>query len=105
MPVLIVDQQIILNDLPVTLTSLLADRGWDVVVETLVSRLYLSTERIYYWATQISDGTYVPDTQPIDESENHMATFLLLVMHHTCVLQKDYLPLDKQLKLASMVVN
>jgi hypothetical protein len=26
------------------------------------------------------------------------------VMHHTCVLLKGHLPLDKQLKLASMVV-
>lgn len=94
----------VLNDLPVTLTSLLADPSWEVVAETVVSHLYSSTERIFYWAARIADGTYMPSGQPIDESEDHMAIFLLQVMHHTCVLLKDYLPLDKQLRLASMVV-
>ncbi|KAF7819538.1 protein RST1 isoform X1 [Senna tora] len=104
MPLMIVDQQMVLNDLPVTLTSLLADSSWDVIAETVVSHLYSSAERIFYWASQIADGTYMPTAQPIDESEEHMATFLLQVMHHTCVLLKGYLPLDKQLRLASMVL-
>lgn len=94
----------VLNDLPVTLVSLLADQIWNVVAETVVSNLFSSTERIYDWAMHIADGSYVPVSQPIDESENHMAVFLLQVMHHTCVLLKSYLPLDKQLRLASMVV-
>ncbi|RDX62949.1 Protein RST1, partial [Mucuna pruriens] len=102
MPVMIVDQQTVLNDLPVTLVSLLADQSWNVVAETVVSHLFSSTERIYDWAVQIADGSYIPGSQPIDESENHMAVFLLQVMHHTCVLLKSYLPLDKQLRLASM---
>lgn len=101
---MIVDQQMVLNDLPVTLTSLLADRSWNVVAETVVSHLYSLTERIFYWASQIADGTDLHSAQPIDESEDHMSNFLLQVMHHTCVLLKGYLPLDKQLKLASMVV-
>lgn len=104
MPFMIVDQQMVLNDLPVTLVSLLADRSWDVVAETVVSHLFLSTERIYHWAMQIADGSYLPASQPIDESENHMAAFLLQVIHHTCVLLKGFLPLDKQLRLASMVI-
>ncbi|KAK7266047.1 hypothetical protein RIF29_18686 [Crotalaria pallida] len=105
MPFMIVDQQMVLNDLPVTLVSLLQDKSWDVVAETVVSHLFFSTERIYHWAMQIGDGSsYVPASQPIDESENHMAAFLMQVMHHTCVLVKGFLPLDKQLRLASMVL-
>ncbi|XP_012568053.1 protein RST1 isoform X2 [Cicer arietinum] len=104
MPFIIADQQMVLSDLPVTLVSLLADRSWNVVAETVVSHLFSSTERIYDWAMHIADGSYGPSSQTIDESDNHMATFLLQVMHHTCVLLKGYLPLDKQLKLASMVL-
>ncbi|KAK7271652.1 hypothetical protein RJT34_27730 [Clitoria ternatea] len=104
MPFMIVDQQMVLNDLPVTLVSLLADQSWNIVAETVVSHLFSSTERIHHWAVQIGDGSYIPGSQPIDDSENHMAVFLLQVMHHTCVLLKSYLPLDKQLRLASMVV-
>ncbi|KAI4306669.1 hypothetical protein L6164_029927 [Bauhinia variegata] len=104
MPILVVDQHTVLNDLPVTLTSLLTDQGWSDVAEAAVSYLYSSTERIYHWATQTADGTHVPSTQPIDESENHMAVFLFQVMHHTCVLLKGHLPLDRQLKLAGMVL-
>ncbi|XP_057447420.1 protein RST1 isoform X2 [Lotus japonicus] len=104
MPLMIVNQQLVLNDLPVTLVSLLADRSWNVVAETVVSHLFSSTERIYDWTTKITDGSYVPDSQPIDETENHMADFLLKVMHHTCVLLKGHLPLDKQLRLANMVI-
>ncbi|KAK8469921.1 hypothetical protein PHAVU_004G009818 [Phaseolus vulgaris] len=104
MPFMIVDQQMVVNDLPVTLVSLLADQNWNVVAETVTSHLFSSTERIYNWAAQIADGSYIPGSQPIDESENQMAVFLLKVMHHTCVLLKNYLPLDKQLRLSSMVI-
>ncbi|KAK4282352.1 hypothetical protein QN277_013739 [Acacia crassicarpa] len=104
MPLIIVDEQTVLNDIPVTLTSLLADQSWDIVTESVISHLYSSTERIFHWASQIADGTYMPSAQPIDESEDHMAKLLLKVTHHTCVLLKDHLPLDKQLKLASFIV-
>lgn len=105
MPFINVDQQTVLNDLPVTLVSLLADKSWNVVAGTVVSHLFSSTERIYDWTMHIADGSYVEGSQTIDESENHMVgDFLLQVMHHTCVLLKEYLPLDKQLKLAGMVV-
>ncbi|KAI5442301.1 hypothetical protein KIW84_011391 [Lathyrus oleraceus] len=105
MPFINVDQQTVLNDLPVTLVSLLADKSWNVVAETVVSHLFSSTERIYDWTMHIADSSYVEGSQTIDESENHMVgDFLLQVMHHTCVLLKEYLPLDKQLKLAGMVV-
>jgi len=105
MPFMIVDQQTVVNDLPVTLVSLLADQNWNVVAETVVSHLFSSTERIYNWAAQVADGSHIPGSQPIDESENQMALFLLKVMHHTCVLLKSYLPLDKQLRLSSMVIG
>lgn len=94
-----------LSDLPVTLPSLLKEPSWEVVAESIVSNLWASTERIYHWVTNkvVFDDT--PSTEPIDESENDMATFLLLVMHHTCVSLKEYLPLEKQLRLANMVVS
>ena len=34
-----------------------------------------------------------------------MGAFLLRVMHRACVSLKDHLPLEKQLKLANMVVS
>ncbi|KAK7316466.1 hypothetical protein VNO77_35522 [Canavalia gladiata] len=104
MPLMIVDQQMVLKDLPVTLVSLLSDQSWNVAAETVVSHLFSSTERLYDWAVQIADGSYIHGSQCIDESENHLAAFLLQVMHHTCVLLKKYLPLDKQLRLASMFI-
>lgn len=107
MPLLILDEHAVLTDLPVTLSSLLSDSSWEVVAESVVSSLWASTERIYNWTRHIIRDEDVPGnvTQPIDESENGMAVFLLRVMHGTCVSLKDYLPLDKQLKLANTVLS
>ncbi|XAR51899.1 hypothetical protein NMG60_11006692 [Bertholletia excelsa] len=105
MPLLVVDQNIVLNDLPVTLSSLLLDSSWGVVAESVVSYLWASTERIYDWAMRVAHGDKSPSSQePIDESENSVAVFLLHVMHHTCVSLKDYLPPEKQLRLANMAI-
>ncbi|KAG7985679.1 hypothetical protein I3843_03G038900 [Carya illinoinensis] len=104
MPLLIVDRHAVLSDLPVTLTSLMSDSSWGVVAESVVSNLWASTERIYKWATRNVCSDDTADTQPIDESESYMAVFLLRVMHRTCGYLKDHLPLDKQLKLANMVI-
>lgn len=105
MPLLILDQLTVLSDLPVTLSSLLSDSSWGGVAEFVVPSLFASTERIYNWAIHIARCEDMPpDMQPIDKSENSMAVFLLRVMHCTCVSLKDYLPLEKQLKLANMVV-
>ncbi|PON84247.1 Armadillo-type fold containing protein [Trema orientale] len=107
MPLLILDRQTVLSDLPVTLSSLLSESSWRIIADSVVSSLLASTERIYNWATHISRGEDTADIQPqpIDESEDEMAGFLLRVMHHTCVSLKDYLPLEKQLKLANMIVG
>ncbi|XP_021298973.1 protein RST1 isoform X2 [Herrania umbratica] len=104
MPLLILDRSSVLSDLPVTLTSLLSEPSWEVIAETLTSYLLTSTERIYSWATKLSVADDTPSSQPIDRSENDMAPFLLRVMHHACVCLKEYLPLEKQLRLANMVV-
>ncbi|XP_062106921.1 protein RST1 isoform X2 [Humulus lupulus] len=104
MSLLILDKKAVLSDLPVTLGSLLSESSWSHIAESVVSSLLASTERFHNWATHISRGEEdMSDTQPIDESENEMAGFLLRVMLHTCVSLKDYLPLEKQLKLVSMV--
>ncbi|KAM6572330.1 hypothetical protein CsatA_016410 [Cannabis sativa] len=106
MALLILDEQAVLSDLPLTLTSLLSESSWSHIAESVVFNLLASTERIHNWVTHISRGEeYSSDVQPIDESENEMGGFLLRVMLHTCLSLKDYLPLQKQLKLATMVAH
>ncbi|KAL3624271.1 hypothetical protein CASFOL_033087 [Castilleja foliolosa] len=106
MPFLFADKLSVLSDLPVTLSSLLVGTSWEVVAETVALYIWKSTERIYDWARCIERGDYFPgSSQPIDKSENEMADFLLQVTHRTCVYLKEYLPADKQLRLANMVVR
>ncbi|GMH24227.1 hypothetical protein Nepgr_026070 [Nepenthes gracilis] len=107
MPFLILDPKTVLSDLPLTLSSLLSTPNWSTVAETAVSYLWASTERVHEWATSLASGSEAPSLQlqPIDQSENEMADFLLLVMHSACVSLKEYLPLDKKLKLANMAVR
>ncbi|KAL0377399.1 UNVERIFIED_CONTAM: protein RST1 [Sesamum radiatum] len=105
MPVLVADKINVLTDLPATLSSLLLGTGWGVVADSVASYFWKSTERIHDWARNVKRGVYVPGSQPIDRTENHMADFLLQVMHHTCVSLKQYLPVEKQLGLANMVVT
>lgn len=104
MPLMILDPHTVLSDLPVTLSSLLSESGWEDIAESVVSYLWVSTERIYNWNTEIIHGEVMSSIQPIDESENDMAIFLLRIMHGTCLSLKDYLSFEKQLKLANMVV-
>ncbi|KAM7509889.1 hypothetical protein LguiB_008764 [Lonicera macranthoides] len=105
MPLLIVDRFTVLSDLPVTLTSLLSETSWGEVAESVVLYLWASMVRIHDWVTRADDDSQpaAKSHQSIDKSEEEMALFLLKVMHHTCVPLKDYLPLDKQLRLANMV--
>ncbi|GFP98937.1 protein rst1 [Phtheirospermum japonicum] len=106
MPFLFADNLSVLSDLPATLSSLLVGTSWEVVAETVASYIWKSTERIYDWAKRIERGDCFPGlSQPIDRSENEMAAFLLQVTHRTCVYLKEYLPADKQLRLANMVVR
>ncbi|KAL0450695.1 UNVERIFIED_CONTAM: protein RST1, partial [Sesamum latifolium] len=105
MPVLVADKNNVLTDLPATLSSLLLGTGWGVVADSVASYVWKSTERIHDWARHVKCGVYVPGSQPIDRTENHMADFLLQVMHHTCVSLKQYLPVEKQLGLANMVIT
>ena len=95
---LILDKHSVLSDLPVTLCSLLAGPAWEDIAEPVASSLLASTERIYDWAT---DATVLL-RQPIDETEREMAGFMLHVLYRTSLSLKDYLPLEKQLKLADM---
>ncbi|KAL5864319.1 hypothetical protein ACOSQ3_001833 [Xanthoceras sorbifolium] len=107
MPLLILDRVTVLNDLPVILASLLSEPNWETVAELFVSYLWVATERIYDWAAHGRMGESEPSTsssESIDSSENDMAAFLSRVMHRACVSLKDYLPLEKQLKLSNMLV-
>ncbi|KAL3526395.1 hypothetical protein ACH5RR_011051 [Cinchona calisaya] len=103
MPVLVVDRYTVLSDLPVTLASLFLDAIFRDMAESAVLSLWTLTVRIYDWAISISKGDKLPTQQSIDGSENDLAAFLLEVLHHTCVLLKDHLPLDQQIRLANMV--
>lgn len=105
MPLLTVDRLNVLSDLPVTLTSLMSDPSWDVVADSVVSTLWTSTERIYNWITDKVQSDDMPGVQPIDGTENDMAVFLFTVLRPTCEFLKDRLPLEKQLKLVSMVIT
>ncbi|XP_057947860.1 protein RST1 isoform X1 [Malania oleifera] len=104
MPLLILDRRAVLSDLPVTLPSLFSDPSWEVIAEPVVSHLFESTKRVYRWAGLADSSDDVPGLHPIHDSEKEMAVFLMHVLHHTCVLLKDYLPLEKQLRLANMVL-
>lgn len=102
MPLLVLDPYTVLSDLPVTLSSLLLENSrWGVVAESVVSYLWASTERIYDWERGFDTQTPYP---PIDVSESDMAVFLLRVMHRACVSLKAYLPPEKQLKLANLMI-
>ncbi|KAK4417800.1 protein RST1 [Sesamum alatum] len=105
MPVLVADMNNVLTDLPATLSSLLLSAGWGIVADSVASYVWKSTERIHEWARHVKHDVYVPGSQPIDTTENHMADFLLQVMHNSCVSLKQYLPVEKQLGLANMVVR
>ncbi|XP_038904942.1 protein RST1 isoform X2 [Benincasa hispida] len=102
MPLLILDPQCVLNNLPVTLNSLLSISGWSSIAESVTSRLFASTERIYHQATQIPNVDDIHSSQTIDESEIDAATSLLHVMHNACVSLNDFLPFGDQLRLANM---
>lgn len=104
MPLLIVDQVTVLSDLPVTLPSLLSNSGWNSIAESLVLNLFASTERIYAWAMLLENNDYFLGPESIDRSESCRSVLLARVMLNTCVSLKDYLPFEKQLRLANMVI-
>ncbi|XP_042027869.1 protein RST1 isoform X2 [Salvia splendens] len=104
MPILFADKTSVLTDLPATLPPLLADIGSRIVAESVASCIFRATERVHDWAGRTGNGHYLPDSQPIDLSEEDDVMLLLRVMHQTCVYLKEYLPADKQLRLANIVV-
>ncbi|KAG2261355.1 hypothetical protein Bca52824_068434 [Brassica carinata] len=103
MPFLTLDRSTVLSDMSVTVTSLLSDPNWEVVAEPFISFLWTSLERVYSFATD-SDANAKPSSQQIERSERDHAPMLVKVMHHICVAFRDHLPLEKQLRLAAMVI-
>ncbi|KAG9459403.1 hypothetical protein H6P81_003911 [Aristolochia fimbriata] len=103
-PLLIIDEFSVLSDLPISLPSLLSDSKWLVVTESVVQKLWVSMERIYAWTIQSDKGGDVTQQAPNNPSEMSMSLFLTRVMHATCFSLREYLPLEKQLKLADMVI-
>ncbi|KAF5961960.1 hypothetical protein HYC85_003169 [Camellia sinensis] len=74
-----------LGKLKAYLLNTRSDGIWDVLVEVVAALQHVEGTR--------SDDS--PILQPIDKSEN--------MMHRTCVSLKDYLPPEKQFKLANLV--
>lgn len=103
MPLLVLDPQAVLIDLPVTLFSLLSSSSWGVVGDTAVSHLWTSTLRIYEWVKSLEHGDELPSFRPIDPSEGEMCNFLLPRLLDACLRLKDYLPLKQRLRLANIV--
>ncbi|KAJ0254105.1 Protein RST1 [Hirschfeldia incana] len=104
MPFLTLDRSTVLRDMSVTVTSLLSDPNWEGVAEPFISFLWTSLERVYSFATD-SDANAKPSSQQIEQSERDHAPMLVKVMHHICVVFRDHLPLEKQLRLAAMVIT
>lgn len=105
MPLLILDRVTVMNDLPVTLASLLSEPNWETIAESVVTYLWKSTERVYHWATSVRSGEYDSSTssQSIAKSENDIADLSLRVMLGACLSLKDYLSLQNQLTLSNML--
>ncbi|KAL1203391.1 Protein RST1 [Cardamine amara subsp. amara] len=103
MPFLTLDRSTVLSDMSVTVTSLLSDPSYEVVAESFISFLWTSLERIYSFATE-SDANAKLSSQQIEGSERDKAPMLVKVMHCICVAFRDHLPLEKQLRLASMAI-
>lgn len=103
MPLLIIDRVTVLNDLPVTLPSLLSDSSWNSIAESLVQNLWASTERIYAWAMQLANKVSCLGPESIDSSESCRSGLLARVMLNTCVSLKEYLSFEQQSRLANMV--
>lgn len=101
MPFLTLDRSTVLSDMSVTITSLLSDPIYEVVTEPFISFLWTSLERIYSFATDTDDNARL-SSQQIEGSERDKAPMLVKVMHYICVAFRDHLPLEKQLRLASM---
>ncbi|KAJ8476053.1 hypothetical protein OPV22_019780 [Ensete ventricosum] len=104
MPLLTIDPTTILSDLPVTLPSLLSDSSWSIIAGPLVDKLWVCTMRICAWAERLSIASGSPTLDQIDASEASLSIFLAHVMHETCLSVKQFLPFEKQLKLATLVV-
>lgn len=102
MPLLMLDQVTILADLPLSLNSLLSEPGWEFLAESITSSLWMLAERVHNWAMHLKHGESSSNIQPIDGSENAIVDLLVSVTQHLCVYLKNYLSLDKQLRLASM---
>ncbi|KZV19360.1 hypothetical protein F511_25095 [Dorcoceras hygrometricum] len=98
MPILVADKVTVLSDLPVTLSALLSRKGWEMAAESIASYICRSTERIHEWVTHTESANNLQ----IDGSENDTADVLLRVLHRTSISLKDYLPVEKQLRLANM---
>jgi len=106
MPLLIVDPDTVLSDLPVTLPSLLSEDSWSSTAESAANKLWASTERICTWAARLAGNVEcLPRQDGISNDEAPKSAFYVHSLHQTCIFLKDYLPPNKQLRLANLEVS
>ncbi|KAJ1684988.1 hypothetical protein LUZ63_016378 [Rhynchospora breviuscula] len=104
MPLLLVDPKSVIADLPLTLPALLSDPNWRSVRSSVAEKLWSSANRVRTWAEHLFNGLGLMDGSGIKETDGEMGLLLARVMHETCVVLKEHLPFDKQLKLANYEV-
>lgn len=101
MPLLIVDPRSVLADLPITLPSLLSDPNWSSVRSSVAENLWSSMNRVRTWVEHSFDGHGLVDDVVIKETDSEMGFLLARAMHETCVVLREHLPFNKQLKVAN----
>lgn len=106
MPILTFEDNAVLSDLPMTLSSFLLDNESRVkdTEDPIILALWRLTERIYSWRESIASGETAGGQQSINRSENEEATFLLRIVYEACVAVRKFMSLEMQLKLANMLL-
>lgn len=104
MPLLIVDRRSVLADFPITLPSLLSHPSWSSVRSSVTEKLWSSASRVRTWVDNSFDGLALVDCAGIKETDSEVGFLLAHAMHETCVVLREHLPFNKQLKLATSEV-
>ncbi|XP_020268990.1 protein RST1 isoform X2 [Asparagus officinalis] len=105
MPLLIVDQDTVLSDLPTTLPCLLAETSWRRVAEPAADKLWISTERICVWAAHLAGNEDSLTSKGGIRDDEALKSTLARSVYETCVALRDYLPVQKQLRLVNLQVS
>lgn len=98
---LILDPMSVLQDLPFTFSSIFLDISWSSVLGLVVQKLLSLIDRICNWQSSLQKGECIASIDYIDRDEKKVCSFLLHILHQTCIALKDHLSFDVQFKLAN----